>query len=236
MLRSFLTNIKGKANIYYDNSSNVPFVFPRTGCLAYWKMDSTAWADSTGNGKTLTNTGVSILTGGGPSGLNCASFTATGQLLTAPTTFSLNAFTISAWVKYTSSGGYQVIAQEWDGNTGWAFWFGTQAAGNLSCATKNTSGTNTGYFIQDGNWHFCALSYDPTSGNMNQYVDNKTPYVTTYTATALATSSRNLTIGSDTTQSVNSVTQKMCCMGVWSRVLTSGEISSLYGGGTPPAY
>jgi len=185
--------------------------------------------DSNGNANPLSNSGGVTLSSGG------ATWGSGADTLVAPQTFSfVGGLSLSARVKFTSDGGYRVIAQEWDGGTGWVFFFGFTPAGNLvSAVTANTSGPDSGAFVGNGAWRQVGMTYDPYSGTLIQYVDGRPALTTVYGRDhALAGSSRNFTVGSDASQGVGGFRGQITQLGVWDRVLSPSEMLELSYRGT----
>ena len=234
-------------NLYYRNEGNsYPFSKPviepnlTDNILAYWKLDNdgsggVSLVDSTGNGHTLTNNNNVALGTGKIKG--CGDWGTNADVLDAGTTFGLNEFTISAWVKFTASNAYRVIASEWDGTSGWSFFFGFDPDGKLGTAvTPNLEGLYSSSSIGDGNWHFVAMSYVPTTGKLTQYVDGIVSAETTYGEANLSASSANLTIGANTPQGVGGFNGNIDEVGIWNRALSAVEVTELYNGGAGISY
>jgi hypothetical protein len=200
--------------------------------LAYWKLDNNgsggiSLVDATGNGNTLSNSDSSQITLSTSGKINgCASFSSAVRTLSASTTFSLNAFTVSAWVKFSASGSwYRSFAQEWDGSTGTCFFMGAKF-GNLWCAVS-PGDVDSGVFIGDNNWHLACMSYDPITGTMVQYVDGKAVNSTSFGARDLDSSTRNFTMGSNGSAGFDGLNGLMDEVAVWSRVLSPLEIYNI---------
>lgn len=218
-----------------------------TNLISYWKLDNNS-ADALGvnngtDGGSLTyatgriNQGVSQTDGA----------TGLGISFGTGTTLDLSAYplSVSAWFKTSSS-----FSQ--DNDTMRIFGSQLQSApfsnyllqmdmgsvsgdrGKIALGYRNTAGTS--YFVtssslyNDGAWHFATGTIDG-SGNMKLYIDGSLVASGT-TATGTLSPSRLSTIGSGSITSANDVwVGQIDEVGVWSRELSSTEVTSLYNGG-----
>ena len=216
------------------------------GLLAYWKLDTTGWIDSSGNGRTLTPVG-SI-----PNSLalinNGASFSSDGSYLSIPYTIApLNGQkSYSGWVKFNNTPeGYQFVFMH--GGT-----FDQQSVIP---------------FYVESNGTICVIFSDNNSGWTNQLNTNIVPetniwnhFVTTFngsTATlywngqSVATSQYTGSIDNPDTSSFalgaypygneaygieTSLDGMIDEVGVWDRALSQEEITSLYNAGAGKTY
>jgi len=206
-----------------------------SGLLAYWKLDTTGWLDSSGNGKTLTNNnGVALGTGkiNGDAVFDATAFNS----LTANISIG-SSYTISAWIKIPASG--------FDG--------GTCAIGSSS--NNNSPAIVTAYDVtyffygsnedQDCNpatsvspldlntWYHIVGTSDAGSSTCKWYLN----------ATLISEDSFSNLIGTDEIQigaynarSLPTFSGEVDEGGVWNRALTGAEITSLYNSGSGKTY
>lgn len=91
---------------------------------------------------------------------------------TAPSLDGLQDFTVSAWVKTTSSSTGTIIQQR-DNNFNGQYWLRTNANGTVNFALYGDSAfqfnLNTFITINDGNWHHVAVQRDGNAGRI--YID-----------------------------------------------------------------
>ena len=201
-----------------------------TSILAYWTLDSTAWTDSTGNGRTLTNNN-SVTTGTGILNNGAVFNGSSNYLSNSSLALGLSDFTLSAWVKPTAgTNQYGILAQYGSGGTtGFTL---CVYFGQLDFWSGSDISITAGLVITAGTWwHVVATR---TGGTLTLYVNG------TSVATGSISSSYNFTdspfkIGHGyggygyCNGSIDEV-------GVWGRALTFSEITSLYNSGTPLAY
>ena len=138
-------------------------------------------------------------------------------------------FTVSVWFKTTSKGGANAIIGNSAAEGGYLFFIG-QSGGVIKfydSAYRTISGN-----IVDNAWHHLAVTYDSNANELKSYIDNS--LFTTYTpsTSGLATNShsfnqigRRITIG----QFIGGLDE----LAVFSSVLSSTEVSNIYGSGVP---
>jgi len=140
--------------------------------------------------------------------------------------FGANA-TICAWVKTTIDSGYRVI-------------FASNEAYNNFQAVFNPSGqiyfegggesiTSSGSYNDDG-WHFVLLKYG--SGTIELSIDNTSIGTTSYT---YPDENVGFFIGANNNGDSTYI-GRIDEVGAWNRVLTGGEITSLYNAGAGKTY
>ena len=201
-----------------------------TNLVSYWKLDESSGnaSDSVGS-LTLTNTNTATYAAAkinnGVSTVSASSqkLGATGTNLPATTT----ARTLNFWVK--TSGAVN------DGCVGWGSAHTTSAAFQILLTGGNnvyfggySDDLNASTTINDGSWHMITVTYvGGASSALTIYVDN----VSKATGNkSLNTTNQVFRIGcraDDSSFSTVSIDE----VGIWSRVLSTDEISSLYNGG-----
>ena len=234
--------VTGNATVYYDGgdgqnpiggtvSGTVTYIgFPLTaGCKAYWNLNDDGYGgvslvDSTGNGNTLTNgdsaLGAGIIAGG-------ASFNGSGGLSIANAQMpdQSSAFSVSFWVKTTEE--TEIIGQ-WQVGGSWVF---TSSSGNAYVSLFNNNGgpsISSGVSIIDNNWHHGVLTFSGSVATF--YLDGTSKG--TYSYSPYFTN-RALYIGYVDNLIWNGSIDEI---GVWSRELSSQEVTKLYSNGSGNTY
>lgn len=90
--------------------------------------------------------------------------------------------------------------------------------------------------VNDGNWKFFAAVYDGTY--LNLYVNDSAVRQTSWANNPAYDAGNNVRIGCYNAQSTDEIFMNGSIdeVGIWSRALTSGEVTSLYNGGSGLAY
>jgi hypothetical protein len=218
------------------------------GLLAYWKLDTTSWLDSSGGGNTLsvangTNANITIETG---RITNSAGFNANGTFLEKSDFALPSSWTISLWVYIDSDattcdsscfpsfsdlgyiGGTRIVLVEQDGgeggqNRGWVY--------------SNPPNANYGQFYTWGLGQWVHLCITQDSSGLSWYINNSL-----YASDAGAVSARSATglaIGAQAAAGDFYGAQgdyRICEYGVWNRALSGAEITSLYNAGAGKTY
>ena len=196
----------------------------RDGLLAFYKLSNTS--DSSGRGNTLTNNdGVTFVAG--KIG-NAAEFDTTNYLSRAAAILNgASAATITCWFKITGENNeYFLIA---GGETEESFslvnvdgdikGFFTNTGDNFFAGAENA---------QDGEWHFAAIRYTPTTFKI--WCDGSTNEQTgTYNAIG---DSEYFSIGANWDGEFLQFDGQIDAVGIWNRALSDGEIDALYNNGT----
>lgn len=218
-----------------------------TNLIAYWKLDESSGnaSDATGNGKTLTNTGSSTFTSGKIN--NGTSLSGSGQYFTRSSEayFQITgALTISFWCKSSKTGAQSVVSK---GNNSFSgsyeymvFWqngkfsFQTYGGGSPYTVTTDTSlSINTWYHV------VVTRSGSGSGDTVKIYVNGSSVSLTNVFGTdpsKVGTSSFPLNIGNynnDTTSLFEGMIDEV---GIWTRELTSGEVTQLYNSGNGLSY
>lgn len=222
-----------------------------TNLQAYWKLDESSGnpADATGNGKTLTNNNsvafdAGLINNGGDFG---SSNSTKGFSISDNLGIDGGAISFSLWIKPTALPGSNS-----DPFATSTFCFASQGSSTssvfYSVHLANVSGTNRVYFARYKNDVASTGAFFNTSVSTSSF----THVVGTYDGTNLqvyvnnsagtgATDSGNGSAGSTfaalgSRNSVAYASGKVDEVGIWSRALTVGEISSLYNSGAGYAY
>jgi hypothetical protein len=204
--------------------------------LAYWKLDANgsavSLADSTGNGNTLTNNGGVVLGTGKIGG--CGIFDGTGTSLSSALQVT-NTSTFSAWFTTSANSPQyaQIIGNEGtqSGNyRGFTFIINNTGEGDLAFYSTS-GGFQCAGIYNDGSWHHIVLSCN--SGVATIYVDG---------AAQSGTVSSNLVDAGDFYIGINNAFSgrnfigSIDEVGIWSRALSSTEVTALYNSGAGITY
>lgn len=222
--------------------------------ISYWKLDESGTAnaiDSLG-----ANTLVSAASATRGTGLigNGASFDGTtaaqGFQCAAPVGIGFshsNDRTFTFWIKTKASYTGSRLFGMWSSNSS-----GSAAAKNFLCAIDQgatnaiifflgdgggtTLGNATGATsVGDGNWHFVVITYSSADNKARIYIDgNSTPDATSSAFATVGATSTYFDIGAADNNAVAG-----CFMdefGIWSRLLSTAEMSQLFNSGTGVQY
>ena len=205
------------------------------GLLAYWKLDTASWLDSSGNGNTLTaNGGVSVVSG---KINNCANFdgdvdNSVFMWLSRTNFFDFNSgnFSISQWVYFEGSSYFQsLFSTRVDGAA-------TSNSFSVVADSSNILGFYDGEFTGDlytfssSNWYHLTTVRDGST--INFYVDGS------FVASVAKSSPYELTsiaMGGHL-NGEEPLNGRIDEVGVWNRALTGAEITSLYNAGAGNTY
>ena len=217
------TPISGASQI--QSNISIPVVNPLlTGLTVYYKLNETSGnaIDSTGN-RTTASQGNLTQGVGGKLG-NAYTFNGTNSQINIPRFLNSNTFSISAWVK-TNSATNQIIVT---GSSGGGIEFRVKADGTVGLFQHaGAEVASSALTVANGAWHHVVVTFDGTAWTF--YVDGVLSG-TGSNATSFTFSGTNDGIGSDGgTLAFNGQLDEI---GVWSRVLLSSEVTSLYNGGT----
>lgn len=218
------------------SSTLPPITCPSSGLAAYWKMDSSSWSDSSGNGHSGTGNG-GISTAVGKIG-NGGNFDGIDDYITAD---SVNAaltgtgFSFGGWVKprivkresplsFHSIAGENrnVIFLSLDGAQKFHYWDDTPPWGSNQINSVSTYATGTYYHV------FVTID-GSNSGKL--YVNGAQE--ATFTTTVRPIAGGKFSIGQewDGTSATDLFDGVIDEVGIWSRALSSTEIATLYNSG-----
>jgi hypothetical protein len=211
--------------------------------ISYWKFDEASGnrADSHGS-----NTLTDVNTVGSATGIlnNGADFEASSseRLTRSAQTWGIaNAWTWAFWYKPESfTGNPRIIFMGPDGGAN-NIVIGVTTGGKLFVNLFNSAGaafkeySNSTTTMSINNWYHVAVTWDGT--DLLGYINNSAQTFTKGldNAGSMTDSSRQLTIGATAagTAPTDGVLDETP---LYSRAITSAEVSVLFGGGTPPAY
>lgn len=216
-----------------------------TGLVSYWSMSNVN--DASGNGRTLTNVNTVTFSTGATG--NAAYFTAaSSQLLTRASDSGLqmgnNAYTLSCWIYIASlANGYPVLICRDDTGTGREYilyYYGADTGSRFAWNVLNGSTTirevlTSGSSLTAATWFHVVCWHDPDLDQVGIHLNGGAAVTGTTSGTSPAASSSTLEFGGRSAGG-EYTTCRIDEVGIWSRRLTAGELSTLYGSGTPPAY
>ncbi len=199
--------------------------------VSYWKLDEASGnaADSVG-GNTLTNTNtVTYSAGKINNGANFASASSQQLKKTGGVISGATAMSISYWVKTSTTSGTTVgqystaVAGVWWIQIGTGTGYTTFLDYNGSSVFVATDTVN----VADGNWHFVVVTINSGLTTVNISTDGSS--FRTYTITSIGSlGNQDFALGFSNSNYLNGSLDEV---GIWSRELTSGEVTSLYNGG-----
>lgn len=215
--------------------------------LAYWKFDDgsgTTAADATGNGHTGTLSGSPAPTWN-TSGIINDSLTYNGTTawvsVADAAALSPTAITVAAWVNFSSfPNAYNTIVSKITSGAS-AYWqYHVKSNGKLDVYLTASGGSvfydGTGsHTLLANTWYFVVFTYDSTNGLIG-YVNAASDATVAANGTLKATTGAALAIGNDTNTAGRFPAGKIDEVGVWSRALTSTEITELYNSGAGLQY
>jgi len=233
---------------------NTTFKIPRTpplliGLLAYWKLDTTGWIDSSGNGRNLTLVG-SLSNPAGLLGNSASGFSGNDYLITPSGLAPLSGKrTYSCWVYFNSNDiGYQIIWGQGgteDYQSTYPFIIETNNQITSWFTTENgywTNGIDSGIIPDTDVWYHLVLTFDGSIGIL--YVNGTSVGSSEYSGSILAPDIDRFLLGkyyTDINYNDNEFNPlpldgKIDEVGVWDRALSQEEITSLYNAGAGKTY
>jgi hypothetical protein len=185
--------------------------------IAFWTLDDSSFSDSSGNGYTLTNNGVTINSG---KINNCAVFNGE-QYLSGPASLVPSGdFTVSLWVNVNDFGSGGTVFES-DG----CFNVYLDNGGISVNDTLNTNEINTVGSFSTGTWyHLCIVNL---SGTTSVYVDGSFLASTTQTLTLNGT----INLGAYVPFGILQYNGSIDAVGVWNYALNQQQINALYNNG-----
>ena len=220
-----------------------------TNLEAYWKFDESSGnaADATGNGHTGTNTNTATFSTGK---VNNGAYVAhaSAQYFDVASSAGLNFtgdFSVSGWFYFTVTNQANMMASRgWDAaQAGHNWWFYYPGNNTISILISNGTVENVptwAWTPSSATWYHIAMVYTASAGQVELFIDGtsqtaKTGFPTTINNTSKSTVIGNLlnNLGSDEGVSFGGRIDEL---GIWTRVLSSSEITQLYNGGSGLQY
>jgi hypothetical protein len=212
-------------------SSSSPLL---TDLAAYWKLDDLTWSDSVGSNNLTNNGGVTV---GTPKlGAGSAEFDGTNTLSLASTPAvtldGTTSFTLAGWFRTSSTATQTVVGKKDGASPSTEYILLLLSSGTSLRWDVGSDNVTASTILSINTWYFFVAQYDTTSGNCGISV-NAGSFATT--SATPATISNPFYIGSrdNTLSFFEGVIDEV---GIWKRLLTSGEISDLYNSGSGLSY
>lgn len=217
----------------------------RTNLEGWWELDDdNTWADSTGNGNSLTESGT-VTTNTGIIGDGAEFTNAANQSLfiaSSPANFnSTNEFTISLWVNFDTLTAGMIIAAMWTSSNRRfriiysavmdTFQLTISSDGSVAQTIYSTFQNLT---ITASTWYHIVLSIK--GEQINFHVNNQRENYTSLIGSIYTGGTSEFTIGNESSTSSDAVDGIIDQVGFWSRILSPEEINYLYNDGTARAY
>ncbi len=150
-------------------------------------------------------------------------------------------FTISAWVKTSTTGSDQIVVAKTDGlantDNGWALYI--QAGDQMRMKIMDGSGNALQVLgttpISDGEWHHVVGVYSGSAleSGLSVWIDGvETTNASATAITATMVNNFDVTIGAESDTGA-SITGQIQHAAIWNRKLSAGEITHLFNNGTP---
>lgn len=199
--------------------------------VAYWKLDTNAWLDSTGNGYTLTDNGGVTLAAGI---INDGAFANSNSQFLTNTSFAgfgTGDFSVSLWVNYSALDGYPpLLSTRFDDATGTEGWsIGIRPSEEFYFY-------NAAFFLPQPStppnvWNNIVVTRE--AGVLNLYLNGSyigsDPNGNDFSMSGIA-------LLGNTGLNAYSIEGTIDEVGTWSRALLSSEVSDLYNGGVGNSY
>ena len=224
LLVSIVLFLAGSASI-----AQLPDYLPTTGLVGWYPFNGNA-DDESGNGNNGTVSGAT-LTDDRFADVNSAyNFSANSIQITPSGAFDLTTFTVSGWIKTTSTGtAYETMFSHWietpagsyDYYGYWVGVYGNKATLYLADGAGGEANIQSSANVNDGAWHFIVGIYDGTAGYL--YLDGN---LESSSAFSMVLSSTTTEIGND--YDSEAFTGDLDDIGVWDVVLDQCAIDQLY--------
>jgi len=213
------------------------------GLMAYWKLDESSGnaVDASGNGITGTSSNISYASG---KINNCYTFNGSSSKVAFGNVVKpTSAISFSGWYKSSSSSkdntmidciGYTANFQGYSFGVNTSnqvlIYLGNNTANFLDFETNPSGAVVT---INDGNWHWIAGTWD--GSNVYLYLDSYKSGASTWAYTLSYSASNSLNMGFYNYGTLWA-TASFDEVGIWNRVLTTSELSTLYNSGSGKQY
>lgn len=214
--------------------------FDLTGLEAWWELDDdSTWADSSGNGRDLTETGTgvtNVANGGADGTSDSADFPGTDGTdylsRTSEAWMDLTVdFTLTCWIK-PHVVGTRIWYDRHDGGAGFTIY---STSGNLVFYLQNVSGLQISSSISIDTWAFIAARRN--GDNYDLRVDAADDFQVTDVSGPSGTEAEDLGIGRRTEDASNfEANGEMQRVSWWSRRLSDSELDDLYNSGNGRGY
>jgi hypothetical protein len=214
-------------------SSSSPLL---TDLAAYWKLDDLTWSDSIGSNNLTNNSSVTV---GTPKvGAGSAEFDGSGQSLNVSAANAYENISFSAWFYAANTSLIHVIFNQYSSSTsGFGVWINSDELAiyddidGLDVVRYNTA-------VSVNTWYHVVCTIDGNNSNEQQLWLNGSLVGSGATSTlGFSSVGGEFVLGARrTSDSVWPFDGRIDEVGIWKRLLTSGEISDLYNGGSGLSY
>jgi hypothetical protein len=217
-----------------------------TGLAAFWKLDETSGnrSDSTANGQTLTdNNTVGNTTGvNGNAALFVRSGGGSAESLSRTDNATLSVgdidFSVSLRVKLSSKPGSMSIMGKWA--TGTLEYLVYYDASDRFYLLVSNNGSAVGLVAANnfgapstGTWYHIYAYHDATNNEIGIKINNGTANTASHSG-GIVDGTAAFGIGDQIPNASNAFDGAVDDVGIWKRLLTAGEITTVSGGGTYP--
>jgi hypothetical protein len=212
-----------------------------TDLVAYWKLDDLTWSDSVGS-NDLANNG-SVVVGTPKLGAGSAQFDGSNFLSLAsnPHVQIDGDFTVACWVRFGVLDGSRQIIIGKDANSSreYVLYIDTGDVIRWQVRASVSNGLVTSSVAPAPNtWYFLVATHNSASNTQTLTVNASTTNSGT-TAGTINTGNAEFQVGAREFvgfENLISNGSRIDEVGIWKRLLTSGEISDLYNGGAGITY
>lgn len=206
--------------------------------VSYYKLDESSGnaSDSTANALTLTNTSVTYTTGKINNGATLSGAAGARLVSSAANFDNLTEFTYATWIKITTNRANNFVISK---NDKWTrLNLSGTVEGNIATTATSPSSITTNT-LSTGTWYYIVFTYsDSGDRKIHIYIDGtEATYATQLvgTGTLISDSASDFVVGNYTGSTLNFAGMEDE-VGIWSRALTSTEVTTLYNSGTGIQY
>lgn len=217
-----------------------------TNLVSCWVSDSSGLTTDlvTGTGNDLTNSGVSLTTGGPQGDTGDWDGTADWMYITDAAQTNLEGtgnFGIAAWMNLdTFSAALYVVASKFNGaENKRGYLFGPQeSSGSLLRFQVETDAVTVTYGsgFSTGTWYHIGMTFDTTSNNVKFYVNGSQVGTTQTMSTNVTDYVTEFELGSLNNGGANRLDGKMNQICFWNKDVSATEFSDLYNSGSGIPY
>ena len=237
--------VTGRSNAVRPDDAPMPSLL-LSDLMAYWSLDETSgdFQDASGNGNTAYDDGPTPITRGAAgkisSGASCEDF---GQCLRAPISDVAGNFSISFWLKSSTTNYYTAMSQSDIGYIGWLLTvapaeptFGISF--QIYTGWPDGAGNEGAYCVTapeviDGEWHHIVCVKDGFDSFI--YKDGELADANS-SAFAMWTAESLLMLFDNSTALGQTLVGTLDEVGIWQRALSAAEASQLYNNGNGLAF
>lgn len=217
--------------------------------VSYWKLDeSSGNATDSHSSNTLTNNNTATYsTGKINNAVYLASASSQSLSITDNASLSITGdLSISGWFYFTSfSANGRKLVNKWNdtGNQRGFIFDNSDASGDTLRLVLSTNGVNfplvtaTGAALSVDTWYHLAVTFKASTGVVSFYKNGSLLFAPTISANSIFDNTADFYIGNGVNAApTDPFNGRVDEVGIWSRELTSGEITTLYNGGAGNQY